>query len=130
MVEKEKVKPLAPSIYQNQTISDDEDTVYKKTTRRRKYVKWLSCIVASIIHLAVVVVILIFMVFKIKEPEIKMNDVMVNNFDFMNGSILQPGTTISLTTDISVKNPNFASFRLEQTHFDCYIFNNLQLFDL
>ncbi|XP_023730852.1 late embryogenesis abundant protein At1g64065 [Lactuca sativa] len=120
MVEKEKVKPLAPSIDQNQTVSDDEDTVYKKTTRPRKYVKWLSCIVASIIHLAVVVVILIFMVFKIKEPEIKMNDVMVNNFDFMNGSILQPGTSISLTIDISVKNPNFASFRYKNTTTNLY----------
>ncbi|CAI9279116.1 unnamed protein product [Lactuca saligna] len=40
MVEKEQVRPLAPAIDRHHTARDDEDTVYKKTTRTRKYVTW------------------------------------------------------------------------------------------
>lgn len=117
MVEKEQVRPLASAIDHHHSNDDEEKTVLKRTTRRRKYIKWLSCMVAVIIILVVVVVTLIFTVFKIKEPEIKMNGVIVNNIGSFNGTIPQPGTNISLIADISVKNPNFASFRLATCRF-------------
>ncbi|KAL4586112.1 hypothetical protein LXL04_010743 [Taraxacum kok-saghyz] len=120
MVEKEHVTPLAPAIDRNHFNNDEEDVVFKKTIDRRKYVWWSSSIVGAIILLAVVVVILIFTIFKIKEPEIKMNNVIVNNLTFMNNIIPQPGTNISLTADISVKNPNFASFRYKNTTTSLY----------
>ncbi|KAI3498260.1 hypothetical protein L1887_34031 [Cichorium endivia] len=120
MMEKEQVRPLAPAIDQHHTSSDDEESIFKKTSSRRKYLWWCSFIAALMILLAVVIVILIFTIFKIKDPEIKMNGVTVNNLGFMNGTIPQPGTNMSLTADISVKNPNYASFRYQNTTTSLY----------
>lgn len=114
MMEKEQVRPLAPATDHHHSNSSDEETVLKKTTRRRKYIKLCSCLIAAIIIVVVVIVTLIFTIFKVKEPEIKMNGVTVDNLGFVNGTApaLGPGTNMSLTADISVKNPNYSSFRL------------------
>ncbi|KAI3796593.1 hypothetical protein L1987_39271 [Smallanthus sonchifolius] len=116
-MEKEQVRPLAPTTDHQRSNSSDEEAALKKTTHRRKYIKWCGCLVAVII---VVVVTLIFTVFKIKEPEIKMNGVMVDNLGFINGAIPGPGTNMSLTADISVKNPNYSSFRYKNTTTSLY----------
>ncbi|KAI3719492.1 hypothetical protein L6452_20392 [Arctium lappa] len=122
MVEREQVRPLAPATGREHGNSEDEETILEKTAlhRRKHVIKWCSCIVAVIILLVVVVVILIFTVFKIKEPEIKMNSVMVDSFNLVNGTIPRPGTNMSFIADISVKNPNFASFRYKNTTTNLY----------
>ncbi|XP_076945293.1 late embryogenesis abundant protein At1g64065-like [Bidens hawaiensis] len=122
MMEKEQVRPLAPATDHHHSNSRDEETVLKKTTRRRKYIKWCSCLVAAIIIVVVVIVTLIFTIFKVKEPEIKMNGVTVDNLGFVNGTVPVPGpgTNMSLTADISVKNPNYSSFRYKNTTTSLY----------
>ncbi|KAL8227879.1 hypothetical protein R6Q57_015463 [Mikania cordata] len=115
MAEKEQVRPLAPTSDHHHSNNSDEENPLKKTTSRRKYIKWFSCLVTVVITVVVVVVILVFTIFKVKEPEIKMNGVMVDNLGFINGSIPGPGTNMSLTTDLSVKNPNYSSFRYKNT---------------
>ncbi|KAL8268556.1 hypothetical protein R6Q59_002354 [Mikania micrantha] len=115
MAEKEQVRPLAPASDHHHSNNSDEENPLKKTTSRRKYIKWFGCLVAVVIAVVMVVVILVFTIFKVKEPEIKMNGVMVDNLGFINGSIPGPGTNMSLTADLSVKNPNYSSFRYKNT---------------
>ncbi|XP_024989055.1 late embryogenesis abundant protein At1g64065 [Cynara cardunculus var. scolymus] len=115
MDEREQVRPLAPA--------NDEEPILEKTTlqRRNHVIKWCGYMVTVVILLLVLLVILIFTVFKIKEPEIRMNSVMVDrSFNLINGTIPQPGTNMSLIADISVKNPNFASFRYKNTTTSLY----------
>lgn len=113
MVEKEQVRPLAPATDHHH--SSDEETVLTETTRQRKYIKWCGCLLGVIIVVVVVVVTLIFTIFKVREPEITMNGVMVDNLGLINGTMPGPGMNMSLTADISVKNPNYSSFRLEMS---------------
>lgn len=117
MMGKEQVRPLAPATDGHHSSSENEETPIKKTSSRRKYIKWCICMLVVIVLLVVVAVTLIFTIFKIKEPEIKMNGVTVDNLDMINGTIPRPGTNISLTADVSVKNPNYASFRLAVIHY-------------
>ncbi|KAI7747639.1 hypothetical protein M8C21_032532 [Ambrosia artemisiifolia] len=124
MGEKEQVRPLATAaVDHHHSNNSDEDMVLKKPSHKRKYIKWWSCLVATIIILMVVVVTLIFTIFKVKEPEIMMNGVMVDNHGFNNSTIPVPGTNISLTADISVKNPNYSSFSAPHREWGVYPFN-------
>ncbi|KAK6142776.1 hypothetical protein DH2020_023124 [Rehmannia glutinosa] len=67
-------------------------------------------------HQATVVVILIFTVFKVKDPVIRMNDVTVERLDLISGTTTpRPGSNMTLNADVSVKNPNYASFRYQNT---------------
>ncbi|MFS8027261.1 putative Late embryogenesis abundant protein, LEA_2 subgroup [Helianthus anomalus] len=121
MGEKEQVRPLAQAaVDHHHSNNSDEETVLKKPSHRRKYIKWGSCLVAAIIVVVVVVVTLIFTIFKVKEPEIRMNGVTVDNHGFMIGTTPGPGTNISLIADISVKNPNYSSFRYKNTTTSLY----------
>ncbi|PHT96592.1 hypothetical protein BC332_34482 [Capsicum chinense] len=59
-------------------------------------------------------------VFKVKDPIITMNGVTVEKLDLVNtgGTILpmpKPGSNMTIKADVSVKNPNFASFRYSNT---------------
>ncbi|KAG6416404.1 hypothetical protein SASPL_123834 [Salvia splendens] len=47
-----------------------------------------------------------------KDPVIRLNGVTVDRLDLINGTTTpQPGSNMSLTADVSVQNPNYASFR-------------------
>ncbi|XP_071707645.1 late embryogenesis abundant protein At1g64065 [Rutidosis leptorrhynchoides] len=116
----EQVRPLAPATDRHHSSSDDEEIVLKKTARRKKYIKLCGFMLVIIVLSVVVVVTLIFTIFKVKDPEIKMNGVTVDKIDLINGTIPRPGTNMSLTADISVKNPNFSSFRYKNTTTSLY----------
>ncbi|KAL8028161.1 hypothetical protein ABFS82_14G138800 [Erythranthe guttata] len=111
----EQVRPLAPA-YDRHTSSDDESATVTGI-RRRRCLKCCGCAAAVILIQAVVVVILIFTVFKVKEPVIRMNKITVLNLDLVNGTTTtpRPGSNMTLNADVSVKNPNHASFRYMNT---------------
>lgn len=120
MAEREQVRPLAPASERPISSDDDETALHhqqqqqvKKNFHRKRCIKCCIGITASsLLIIAIVMVILIFTVFKIKDPVIKLNGVTVDKLELMNGtSIPRPGSNITLTADVSVKNPNYASFR-------------------
>ncbi|XP_059651329.1 uncharacterized protein LOC132298957 [Cornus florida] len=114
MVEREQARPLAPA--SERPSSDDDETVLdQKALRRKKCIKCCGCIAALLLIEVVVVIILIFTVFKVKDPVIKMNGVTVDKLDLINGTTPRPGSNMSLTADVSVKNPNVASFKYSNT---------------
>lgn len=115
MMEHEQVRPLAPSA--DRTISDDEEAaaLRSKKLRRRKCIKCCGCITAVLLVPAIVIVILIFTIFRVKDPSIRLNGVIITQLELINNTIPKPGVNMSMIVDVSVKNPNIASFRYRNT---------------
>ncbi|KAI6707721.1 hypothetical protein NL676_010683 [Syzygium grande] len=113
MIERDQVWPLAPS---GSLRSDqDEASVYAKNVRKQRFVKCCGCVTALMLIQGVVIVILAFTVFRVKDPVIKMNGVTITRLELINGTIPKPGVNMSLIADVSVKNPNVGSFKYSNT---------------
>lgn len=117
MAEKDQVKPLAPSAYRIGSHEDEDQAISMelKTLKQRKYIKCCGCITALLLIQAVILLILFFTVFRVKDPVIKMNSVKIVHLELVNGTTPKPGVNITLMADVSVKNPNVASFKYSNT---------------
>lgn len=120
MVEREQVRPLALESDRLPSSDDDETTLNKKRFHQTRCFKYCACVSVFLFLLAITIIILIFTVFKIKDPIIRMNGVTVEKLDLVNttGTILpipKPGSNMTIRADVSVKNPNYASFRYSNT---------------
>ncbi|KAF6154553.1 hypothetical protein GIB67_027826 [Kingdonia uniflora] len=101
-------RPLAPA--SGKIHSDEEEMTNKlKNISGRRCIKCCGCCTALIVILAVVIIVLTFTLFQVKNPDIKMNSFTITNIK-LNGSSLDPTVNITMIADISVKNPNIASF--------------------
>ncbi|CAH8266128.1 unnamed protein product [Arabidopsis lyrata] len=120
MTDSEHVRPLAPATIL--PVSDESASNIKNTRRRKNRIKCLICVIATSIILITIVLTLVFTVFRVKDPIIKMNGVMVNGLDSVTGinQVQLLGTNISMIVDVSVKNPNMASFKYSNTTTDIY----------
>ncbi|XP_041011585.1 uncharacterized protein LOC121252723 [Juglans microcarpa x Juglans regia] len=114
MVERDQARPLAPATDRSSS-DNDEAALHIQKLRRKRCVKWCGCVAALLLIQAVVILILIFTVFRVKDPVIKMNGVTVTKLELINGTTPKPGSNMSLTADVSVKNPNVASFKYKNT---------------
>ncbi|XVF10504.1 hypothetical protein REPUB_Repub07fG0188700 [Reevesia pubescens] len=114
MAEQEQVKPLAPVAFQ--TRSDDEEALSMQLKlKKRGYIQCCGCITALLLILAVVILVMFFTVFRIQDPKIRMNSVTFQRLEtFPNGS-LRTDVNITLLVDVSVKNPNLATFRFNNS---------------
>ncbi|KAF4367199.1 uncharacterized protein LOC115702083 [Cannabis sativa] len=115
MVEKEQARPLAPAADRPNSSDEDDVAAHLKKIRRRKLIKCCGFITAVLLVVAVVIIILIFTVFRIKDPIIKMNKITVAQLNLVNTTTPKAGSNMSLTADVSVKNPNVASFKYSNT---------------
>ncbi|XP_059311120.1 uncharacterized protein LOC132062600 [Lycium ferocissimum] len=117
MGEREQVRPLAP-VSDRPGSDDDETTLNKKKFHQRRCFKYCACVSTLLLILAIILIILIFTVFKIKDPIIRMNGVTVEKLDLVNTTIIpmpKPGSNMTIKADVSVKNPNYSSFRYSNT---------------
>lgn len=116
MTDSEHVRPLAPATIlpvSDESVSDNNN---KKLHRRRNRIRCLICVTVTSLILLTIVLTLTFTVFKVKDPIITMNGVTINGLDSTIGTQTQLlGTNISMIVDVSVKNPNTASFRYSNT---------------
>ncbi|KAK4738846.1 hypothetical protein R3W88_002543 [Solanum pinnatisectum] len=121
MVERDQIRPLAPASDQPHSSDDNETTLnVKKRFHQRRCFKYCACVSTFLFLLAIIIIILIFTVFKIKDPIITMNGVTVEKLDLVNTSgtllpIPKPGSNMTIKADVSVKNPNYSSFRYSNT---------------
>ncbi|XP_027337806.1 uncharacterized protein LOC113851503 [Abrus precatorius] len=119
MAEKDQVRPLAPSI--DRPSSDEDDTTsHRRTLGCRKFIKWCACPLSFLLLLAIIIIVLIFTVFHVKDPVIKMNGVKITKFGLANTLTPKPGANMSMVADVSVKNPNVASFMYSNTTTSLY----------
>ncbi|XP_010261404.1 PREDICTED: late embryogenesis abundant protein At1g64065-like [Nelumbo nucifera] len=117
--ERDQVRPLAP--VSDRVSSDEEEaTHYSKKLRQKRCIKCCGFITALVLIQAVTIIVLAFTVFRVRDPEIKMNGVTIDRLDLVNGTVPRPGVNMSLTADVSVKNPNFASFKYGNTSTTLY----------
>ncbi|KAF9687865.1 hypothetical protein SADUNF_Sadunf02G0137600 [Salix dunnii] len=113
MAKREQVRPLAPAA--KRQSSDEEGTCQHHKKRGRKCFKCCVFVAAIFVALVTAIIVLRFTVFRVKDPVIKMNGVTVTRLELNNGTTPKPGVNISLIADVSVKNPNVASFRYSST---------------
>uniref|UniRef100_A0A2N9GUH8 Late embryogenesis abundant protein LEA-2 subgroup domain-containing protein n=1 Tax=Fagus sylvatica TaxID=28930 RepID=A0A2N9GUH8_FAGSY len=107
MAEREQVKPLAPAGYHTSRSDEDEILSNQLKLKQRKYLKCCGCFTALLLILAVLIIVLTFTVFHIRDPMVRINSLTLQNL--ANGTVRQ-GVNITLIADVSVKNPNAASF--------------------
>lgn len=117
MAEKEQVRPLAPATNNNSQFRSYEEenlSIQLKLGRKRSYAKCCGCAVAILVLIAVTMLILAFTVFHVRGPIVKMNSVTIDPIKTGNGPN-RTDRSITLIADVSVKNPNAASFRFGNT---------------
>ncbi|KAG6786819.1 hypothetical protein D5086_005019 [Populus alba] len=113
MAKREQVRPLAPAA--ERRCSDEEGASKHHKKRSRKCVKYCVLVTAILVILVTAIIVLRFTVFRVKGPVIKMNGVTITKLELSNGTTPKPGVNITLIADVSVKNPNVASFKYFNT---------------
>lgn len=79
--------------------------------RKRYFLRCCSCAGAFLFFVAILALALIFTVFRVRGPGIRLNGSAVK-LRLINGTDLpEPGTNATIHADVSVKNRNFVSFR-------------------
>lgn len=109
----EQVKPLA---HANIIDEDEALSMEMKKYHNRTCLKWCGCVSALILILAMIMLILIFTAFHIKDPILKMNSVMIQGVVDNGSSTLSPRTNLTFIEGFSVKNPNVASFKYDRVN--------------
>ncbi|XP_015084618.1 uncharacterized protein LOC107028077 [Solanum pennellii] len=117
---RDQVRPLAPSSHrihiENQEgvnyTSTSSTELLKKQLRRRRCIKCCGCCGITTIIIGIIILILALTVFKVKDPAIRMNSIRFEGLSSLTSSSnLQTNMNITVSADISIKNPNAVSFK-------------------
>ncbi|CAI9755479.1 unnamed protein product [Fraxinus pennsylvanica] len=122
MAEKrEQVKPLAPAALQIKIDGDEDISTEVRHHHHRKCLKCCGCITAIFLILVMIILVLVFTVFRVKDPVIKMNSVKIQGFDaLLRTNNPRPAINLTVEADVSVKNPNVASFKFSNATTSLY----------
>ena len=118
-----------PAATEDATGTGDEEAV--ATTRRwrsmqylrkRRCVLWCcGCCATSVVLLGITILVLALTLFKVHDPVFTMNRVTLEGVDGGLGTAANPvSVNATLTADISIKNPNVASFAFDRSETDFY----------
>ncbi|XP_050238766.1 uncharacterized protein LOC126688193 [Mercurialis annua] len=115
MAGQDQEQPHSPLV--DRTSSNDKEAAtYSKQIRRKRCIKCCGCITIALLIPAIVIIILIFTVFRTKDPFITLNKVIITHMEVINNTMIpKPGTNISVIADVSIKNPNAVSYKYENT---------------
>lgn len=137
MSDKEQVKPLAPGASSLRKTAPADTAAAgeprgdvevgarrdKPSKRRRCAVRCCACCGVTVVALGLLVLILALTVFKVKDAVMTMNSIAVDgvNVGFLEALDGRPLTVnATVTADISIKNPNAASFRFRNSTTEFY----------
>ncbi|KAI3933552.1 hypothetical protein MKX01_032657 [Papaver californicum] len=110
MAEDEEIRSLSPTNNQFNSQENGENAKSLKL-RRKNYVKCCGLCAVSVLIVVAVFLTLLFTLF-LRDPEIKMNNLMVVELKLISGTTLpDPKFNVSLVADVSMKNPNAATFK-------------------
>ncbi|XP_039122537.1 uncharacterized protein LOC120259069 [Dioscorea cayenensis subsp. rotundata] len=118
--EQEQVIPLALSAAVHPSPDQENPSTKPRRHRRRCILCCVSC-TAVLILIGIILIILAFTVFKVKEPVLTLNSITMQGLSALATSPT-PSTGFNMTViaDISVKNPNAASFKFGSTTTSVY----------
>lgn len=118
--QREQFKPLAPFIPSSAHFrspgpgpspEDQQHKSERQIIRIRKFIRWCGCVTALVLLFGVIILVLGFTVYNVKEPKARMNGVTILNGTFANGVT----DNVTLLVDFSVKNTNAFTFRYGNT---------------
>ncbi|KAI3919385.1 hypothetical protein MKW92_053421 [Papaver armeniacum] len=110
MAEDEEIRSLSAKNGRFNSQENDANAKGSKL-RRMKYVTCCGFCTAIILIVLAVFLALLFTLF-LRDPEIKMNKLTVVKLKFFNGTTIpDPKFNVSLVADVSMKNPNAATFK-------------------
>ncbi|CDP12090.1 unnamed protein product [Coffea canephora] len=117
MGEKEQAKPLAPASHRIHVEegAEAQSMETKNYSSRRRCIKCCGISTALILILATTMLVLAFTVFRVKKPVLTMNSVKVEGLDVAMEANFRLGTNVTLVAEVSMKNPNVASFKLDNS---------------
>ncbi|KAI3407387.1 LEA_2 domain-containing protein [Psidium guajava] len=135
MAEKEQARPLAPALYiarsdapatvrnASYIVRSDEDEALSSHFRLRQpsCLKCCGITGALFLILAVVALALVFTVFHVKDPIVSMKRIQIPQLaQLVSNGTAPSGANITAVVDVSVKNPNAASFRYGNSTTELY----------
>lgn len=113
----EQVTPLAPASHRSFTAVEHAHVSFSQDHSpkfpSRKCIKLCGCLSAISLVIVTIVLILMLTVFHIKNPVLEINSVRIEGANTLsnNTASFSPRVNLTLLADISVKNPNAASFK-------------------
>lgn len=114
---KEQVKPLAPASHRlhidDHSDAFSVDLASHLCLRRQRCIKLCGCSAAVLLITVTVILVLMFTVFHVRVPVLKMNAANVKGVGELNS--VGPGRNLTFDFDVSMKNPNAASFKFSNT---------------
>ncbi|URE39297.1 harpin-induced protein 1 domain containing protein [Musa troglodytarum] len=122
---KEQTKPVAVSS-PSADATDEAAAIgrlpARRLRKRRCALFCFLCWAASAVMVGVVVLVLSFTLFKVKDPTLTMNSLVIERIDLDFGTDRSRPLSINATldADISIENPNMASFRFGNCTTDFY----------
>lgn len=116
MRDEEQVKPLAPEAHRiniNNNINNTVVPPIKSHTKlhKQKFVNCCACAAVAFVLLGVIILVLMLTVFKVKDPKLTLNYMTVKGLEGVNPLNPFPNVNLTFVADISIKNPNAASFK-------------------
>ncbi|KAJ3701791.1 hypothetical protein LUZ61_005496 [Rhynchospora tenuis] len=123
-MKKEQEKPLSfysPSVHPTNDASITSVSL-KFYVNRRHIIYFCACSTTITATLGLLILILSFTLFKVRDPTLTMNSIKVYNFN-INVSMGQKNfvsANVTLVGDISIKNPNIVSFKFDRTVTEFY----------
>lgn len=130
----EQVKPLAlnPALAVSPTVhpighsNDEEAARWWKSSqylrKRRCFIWCCGCCGALVVILGVIILVLALTLFKVKDPRLTMNSIHIDTLNFGSRDVNDPTNladqisfNATLRADISLKNPNIASFKFDKS---------------
>ncbi|KAL2517210.1 Late [Abeliophyllum distichum] len=133
MAEKrEQVKPLAPAAHRIKIDEDEDISMEFRNYHHRKCLTCCGCTTAIFLIPVMIILVLVFTVFRVKDPVIKMNNVKIQGLDVITRTNnLHLGVNLTVEADVSVKNPNVASFKFSNTttslYYDGYVIGEARI---
>ncbi|THF94380.1 uncharacterized protein LOC114320830 [Camellia sinensis] len=120
MAEKEEqTKPLSTTTTRSYQINGEHDHAIsidlKKHHHNPKYLKCCGYISALILILAFTILMLIFTVFRVKEPVLNINSGKINGLDRASKNTIRLDTNLTVVADVSIENPNVVAFKFGNT---------------
>ncbi|KAK8486775.1 hypothetical protein V6N13_073573 [Hibiscus sabdariffa] len=113
MAEQEQAKPFVLVAFGARSGDNDEAFSMQQFSEKRRSTLCIGFIAAVFLVLAIVVLTLFLTVFHIQDPIIRLNSMTIQSLEMSPKGTLRIDGSVKLLADVSVKNPNAASFKLD-----------------
>ncbi|KAF5734789.1 putative Late embryogenesis abundant hydroxyproline-rich glycoprotein family [Tripterygium wilfordii] len=119
MADKEQVKPLS-SPYRLRSDEEEPIPVPLFDLQHRRYILCFGCFAATLLIVVTVILVLFFTVLHIKDPVMRINEFTIQGFELFNSTTIRPDVNVTLSAELSVKNPNAVSLKFDDTTTSVY----------